>query len=195
MRGWVITLRTTWKEREILWCSFIPKRSKIGQEIPELWPFSPWEFVWLPWEAHRTKGDPLGLNCTEKIQNRLKMAELQPFSPWEVVWLHWEAHETKGDPLVIICTKKIQFPSRIAKLRPIPPKRLWDSIEKQVGQIGIFWCSFKPKISKTGQEMASLGPVHPREVVWFHWEAHWAKGSFGVHLYQKDPVSVKKWLS
>ena len=28
-------------QRRIIWCSFIPKRSKICKETAELWPFSP----------------------------------------------------------------------------------------------------------------------------------------------------------
>ena len=30
-------------------CSFVPKRSKIGQEMAKLWPFSHWEVGWFHW--------------------------------------------------------------------------------------------------------------------------------------------------
>ena len=36
-RGWAIPLRTTWDKRWILGCSFVPKISKISQEISEIW--------------------------------------------------------------------------------------------------------------------------------------------------------------
>ena len=38
-----------------------------------------------------------------------------------------------------------------------PPERLCDSIENQIEQKGIFWCSVVPKRSKICQEMAELG--------------------------------------
>ena len=116
------------------------------------------------------------------------------------------------------------------------PERLRDSIGRQIVQKGILWCSFAPKSSKMGQEMAELWPFSSWKVAWFHWEAHgtkqdplvficskkiqnrprngwvigisslrgcviplgsrWDKrGSFGGHLYQKDPKLAKKWLS
>ena len=64
--GCVIPLKTPWDKRGSLWCSFLPKESKIGQEKPEL--RSPWEVARFHWEAHETKGDTLVLICTKKIQ-------------------------------------------------------------------------------------------------------------------------------
>ena len=69
LRGWVIQLRTILDKKGILWCSFVPKRSKIGQEIAELWPFSPWEVAWFHWETHGKKREPLVFICTKEIQN------------------------------------------------------------------------------------------------------------------------------
>ena len=80
----------------------------------------------------------------------------------------------------------------MAELRLFPPERLCDSIENQMGQKGILRCSFVPKRSKISQEMAELRPrgcVVPLRTIWHK------RGSFGVHLYQKDLKLVKKWLS
>ena len=79
-------------QRGFLWCSFVPKRSKIGQEMAELWPFSHWEVVWFHWEAHGTKWDPLVFICTKKIQNWSRNSWIRGISPWEIVRVHWEAH-------------------------------------------------------------------------------------------------------
>ena len=108
-------------QKGILWCSFAPKSSKMGQEMAELWPFSPWKVAWFHWEAHGTKQDPLVFICSKNIQNRPKMAELLEFPPWEVAWFHWEADGTKGDLLVLICTKKIQIGQEMAELLPFSP--------------------------------------------------------------------------
>ena len=76
------------------------------------------------------------------------------------------------------------------------PERLPDSIENQIGKKGILWCLLVTKRSKIGREMAELLPFSPWEVVWLHWEPNGKKGNpFVVYLYQKDPKSVKKWLS
>ena len=56
-------------QKWILSCSFKPKRSKISQEIAELWLFSHWEVEWFHWEPHGTKGNPWVFICTEKIHN------------------------------------------------------------------------------------------------------------------------------
>ena len=103
-------------QKGILCCSIVPKWSKLGQELAELW----------------------------------------PFSPWEVAWFHWEPHRTKGDPLVFICNKKIQNLSRNGWVMTIFTLR---------------------------------GCVIPLRTTWKK------GGSLGFHLYQKDPKSVKKWLS
>ena len=61
-----------------------------------------------------------------------------------------------------------------------------------MGQKGILWCSLVPKRSKIGQEMAELWPrgcVIPLRTTWDK------RGSFGVHLYQKDLKSVKKYVA
>ena len=41
------------------------------------------------------------------------------------------------------------------------PERLRDSIGRQIVQKGILWCSFAPKSSKMGQEIAELWPFSP----------------------------------
>ena len=43
-------------------------------------------------------------------------------------------------------------------------ERLCDSIEKHMGQNGILWCLFVPKISKIGQEIAELGAFPPERL-------------------------------
>ena len=83
----------------------------------------------------------------------------------------------------------------IAEIWNFPTERLRDSIENNMGQKGILWCSFVPKISKFGQEMAELW-IFPPERLHDSMRTRWDKGgSLGVHLYQKDLKSVKKWLS
>ena len=96
--------------RHLLWCFgclFVPKRSKMGQDIAELWHFPLERFC-----------DSIANNMGQKeiiscpfVPKRFKigqeMAEFLPFSPWEFVWFHWESHGTKGDPFVFISTKRI----------------------------------------------------------------------------------------
>ena len=43
-------------------------------------------------------------------------------------------------------------------------ERLHDSIEKHMGQNGILWCLFVPKISKISQEIAELGQLPPERL-------------------------------
>ena len=42
-------------QKEIIPCPFVPKRSKIGPEMAELWPRG----CVIPLRSHGTKGDPL----------------------------------------------------------------------------------------------------------------------------------------
>ena len=56
-------------QKGILWCSFVPKRSKIGQEMSELRPFSPSEVAWFNWGPQGKKEKPLAFICIRKIQN------------------------------------------------------------------------------------------------------------------------------
>ena len=70
-----------------------------------------------------------------------------------------------------------------------------DSIENHIGQKRTPWCSFVPKRSKIGQEMAELWLFSQWKVAWFYWESHGTKGDSCVHLCHKDRKSVKKWLS
>ena len=51
----------------ILWCSIVPKRFKIGQEMAELWLFSHWEVAWFQWEPHGTKRHPWVFICAKQI--------------------------------------------------------------------------------------------------------------------------------
>ena len=56
-------------QKGTLWCSFVPKRSKIRQETADLWLFSHWDVMWFHWEPQGTKRDPLVFICTKKIHN------------------------------------------------------------------------------------------------------------------------------
>ena len=64
-----------------------------------------------------------------------------------------------------------------------------------MGQKGIIACSFVPKISKMGHEIAELWLFSlerlcdPLKTTWD------IRGSLGVLLYQKDPKWVNEWLS
>ena len=74
---------------------------------------------------------------------------------------------------------------------------LCDSIEKHMRQKRIFWCQFKPKITKISQEMADLGQFTPERLcdsIGKHIEQR-DPNSNGVDLYQNDYKSVKTWLS
>ena len=54
----------------ILGGSFVPKISKICQEMAELWLFSHWEVAWFHWKPHGLKGHPWAFFCAKKIQNQ-----------------------------------------------------------------------------------------------------------------------------
>ena len=87
---------------------------------------------------------------------------------------------------------RFEIGQEMAQLWYFSPERLRDSIANHMGQRGILGCSFVPKRSKISQEMAELRPrgcVIPLRTIWDK------RGSFGVHLYQKDLKLVKKWLS
>ena len=118
-------------QKGILRCSFVPKRSKIGQEMAELLLFFHLQVAWFHQEVFGTKGDPWAFICTRNIQNPsrngwvkdifplrgcvIPKRALGRFSPWEVAWLnwlYWQPHVRKGDPLMFICAKMIQNLSR-----------------------------------------------------------------------------------
>ena len=115
------------------------------------------------------------------------MADLWLFSYWEVSWFHWELRGTKGDPWVFICSKKIQNRSRNS-YGYFPTGRLRDFIENHVGPKGILGCSFVPKRSKIGQEIAELWLFSYWEVAC--WEPHRSKGNHWVFNYSKK---IQNW--
>ena len=76
-----------------------------------------------------------------------------------------------------------------------PTERLRDFIESHMGPKGILGCTFAPKTTKISQEMAELWLFSTeglRDFIEILWDQ---RGSLGIHLCQKDPTSVKKWLS
>ena len=97
----------------ILRCSFVPKRSKISQEMAELQLFSTerlGDFI-------ENQTDPWGVHLCQKHPKSVKK------------WLSYSYFSTE---------------------------RLRDFIENHMGPKGILGCSFVPKSSKIGQEMAEL---------------------------------------
>ena len=72
-------------------------------------------------------------------------------------------------------------------------ERLCDSIEKHMGQNGILWCLFVPKISKIGQEIAELGPF-PSERLHDSIEKHMGqKGFLWCSVVPKGSKIFQEW--
>ena len=145
--------------------------------MAELWPFSPWKVAWFHWEAHGTKQDPLVFICSKKIQNRPRNGWVIGISSLRgcVIPLgsRWDKRGSFGAHLY---QKDPKYVKKWLNYGHFLPERLSNSIVNHMGQSGILWCSFVPKRSKIGQEMAELWPFSPWEVAWFHWEAHGTKG-------------------
>ena len=152
------SIETNMVQRGILWCSFLPRRSKIGQEMAESWPFSPLRDCVTPFTTTWYKSRSFGIYLDQKDAKSVKKwPNYGHFPPWEVAWFHWEQHGTNGDLLLFICNKKIQ--NRWINdwvMAIFPPAKLRDSIENHMGQKGNLWCSFVPKRFKIGQEIAEL---------------------------------------
>ena len=159
-------------QKGILWCSLVPKRSKIGQDSRNGWVMV--KRLGDSIESHMGQKGILWCSFAPKSSKMgQEMAELWPFSPWKVAWFHWEAHGTKQDPLVFICSKKIQNRPRngwvigISSLRGcvIPLGSRWD-------KRGSFGAHLYQKDLKSVKKWLSYG----QEVAWFHWEPHGTKG-------------------
>ena len=110
----------------ILGYLFVPKRSKIGQEMAEVWLFSHWEAGWFHWEPNGTKRDPWVFICTKKIKNPSRNGKVMAISP-ERLCDSIEIH--MGQKGILRCssysTKKIQDWSRNGWVMAIFPLRGW----------------------------------------------------------------------
>ena len=176
-------------QKGILWCSLVPKRSKIGQEMAELWSRGCVTPLRTTWE----KGGSLSVHLYQK--------DLKSVKKWlsygqEVAWFHWEPHGTKGDPWALICTNNIKNWSINGLVMAIFPLRgcvipLRTTCDKRDSWVFICTKNIQNRL-RNGWVMAIFplrGCVIPLRTTWDK------RGCLGIHLYQKYPKSVKIWLS
>ena len=85
-------------QKGIFWCSFVPKRSKIGQKRTELWPFPPCEVTWFIWDGSRMveRGILTVAKGSEVIGAKFKRGEVGWGETAFSRWPHW-AKGHRGD--------------------------------------------------------------------------------------------------
>ena len=85
----------------------------------------------------------------------------------------WDQREYLG---VHLCLKDPKSVKKWLSYGYFPTDSLRDSIENHIGQKGMLGCSFVPKISKIGQDLAELWPFYPerlRDSIENHMDKKW----------------------
>ena len=134
--------------------------------------------------------------CTKTIQNIEEMTKLWPFYPCEVAWFHWELYGTKGILWWSFVPKRFKIGQEMAKFWQFSFWEVawfhWEPYGTK-GNSMVFICTKKTKNwSKNDWIIAIFSLRGCVNSLGTRWDKG---GCFGVHLYQKDPKSVKKWLS
>ena len=183
--------------KEILGCSFMPQRSEIGQEMAKLQLFSYWEVGWFYWEPHGTKGDPRVFMFTKKISNRSRNGWVIAFFPLRgcVISLR-TTRDQRGSLDVHLCQKDPKSVKNWLSYGYFPTGRLRDFIENHMGPKGNPWVFICAKKIQNRSRNGWVTAIFPLWGCVISLRTTWVqKGYLGVHLCQKDPKLVKKWLS
>ena len=120
-------------QKGILCCSIVPKWSKLGQELAELWPFSPWEVAWFNWERHGTKGDPFVFIWNKKDPKSVRkwLAICQSYCHFLPERLRDSIENHMGLRWILLFSflpKGSKTSQEIAEIWNFPTERLRDSI-------------------------------------------------------------------
>ena len=196
LRGCVVPFRTIWDKRESFGV-YLCQKSKIGQEMAELWPFSPLEVWWFHIDSHETKGDALAFICTKKIQNWSRNGWVTAIHPLRrcVISLRttWDQRGSFGFSFV---PKRSKIGQEMAELWLFFHWEVvwfhWDP-QGTTGDPWVFICAKKIQNRSTNGWVMAIFPLGGC-VISLRTTCD-QRGSSGVHLCRKDPKSVKKWLS